>query len=128
MFSLCAGLIYAITSSSIRRQSACAAPRFPPVGRTVPNRAGHQVTAGYLKKIGPRTGAEFAVRIINVHPTLLPRHGGQGMYGRQGFDAGMTSASMARARRAWRTAPAQSLSVGKATVRSSASRSPSALL
>ncbi|MFE7740841.1 phosphoribosylglycinamide formyltransferase [Nocardia sp. NPDC057455] len=40
------------------------------------------VTAGYLKKIGPRTEAEFAARIINVHPALLPRHGGPGMYGR----------------------------------------------
>ncbi|MBF6220727.1 phosphoribosylglycinamide formyltransferase [Nocardia abscessus] len=40
------------------------------------------VTAGYLKKIGPRTRSEFATRIINVHPALLPRHGGPGMYGR----------------------------------------------
>jgi phosphoribosylglycinamide formyltransferase-1 len=40
------------------------------------------VTAGYLKKIGPRTEAEFTDRIINVHPALLPRHGGPGMYGR----------------------------------------------
>ncbi|MGW5379624.1 formyltransferase family protein [Nocardia sp. NPDC003999] len=39
------------------------------------------VTAGYLKKIGPRTRAEFSGRIINVHPALLPRHGGPGMYG-----------------------------------------------
>ncbi|MGK8503299.1 phosphoribosylglycinamide formyltransferase [Nocardia asiatica] len=39
------------------------------------------VTAGYLKKIGPRTRSEFATRIINVHPALLPRHGGPGMYG-----------------------------------------------
>jgi phosphoribosylglycinamide formyltransferase 1 len=39
------------------------------------------MTAGYLKKIGPRTEAEFADRIINVHPALLPRHGGPGMYG-----------------------------------------------
>lgn len=39
------------------------------------------VTAGYLKKVGPRTRAEFSGRIINVHPALLPRHGGPGMYG-----------------------------------------------
>ncbi|MGK8522580.1 phosphoribosylglycinamide formyltransferase [Nocardia asteroides] len=39
------------------------------------------VTAGYLKKIGPRTRSEFAGRIINIHPALLPRHGGPGLYG-----------------------------------------------
>ncbi|WP_301315693.1 phosphoribosylglycinamide formyltransferase [Nocardia amikacinitolerans] len=39
------------------------------------------VTAGYMKKLGPRTRREFDSRIINVHPALLPRHGGKGMYG-----------------------------------------------
>ncbi|UAK30920.1 phosphoribosylglycinamide formyltransferase [Nocardia asteroides] len=58
------------------------------------------VTAGYLKKIGPRTRSEFADRIINVHPALLPRHGGPGMYGehvhRAVLDAGdlLTGASV----------------------------------
>jgi phosphoribosylglycinamide formyltransferase 1 len=37
--------------------------------------------AGYMRKVGPRTLAAFDRRIINVHPALLPRHGGQGMYG-----------------------------------------------
>jgi phosphoribosylglycinamide formyltransferase 1 len=40
------------------------------------------VLAGYMKKIGPRTLAAYQDRILNVHPALLPRHGGQGMYGR----------------------------------------------
>ncbi|WP_043183130.1 phosphoribosylglycinamide formyltransferase [Streptomyces sp. NRRL F-5123] len=39
------------------------------------------VTAGYMKKVGPRTLAAYAGRIVNVHPALLPRHGGPGMYG-----------------------------------------------
>jgi phosphoribosylglycinamide formyltransferase-1 len=39
------------------------------------------VTAGYMKKIGPRTLAAYEGRIINIHPALLPRHGGPGMYG-----------------------------------------------
>jgi phosphoribosylglycinamide formyltransferase 1 len=39
------------------------------------------VTAGYMKKIGPMTLAAFQQRIINIHPSLLPRHGGPGMYG-----------------------------------------------
>jgi phosphoribosylglycinamide formyltransferase-1 len=39
------------------------------------------VLAGYMKKIGSKTLAAFKGRIINIHPSLLPRHGGQGMYG-----------------------------------------------
>ena len=36
---------------------------------------------GYLKKLGPRTLARFAGRVLNIHPALLPKYGGQGMYG-----------------------------------------------
>lgn len=39
------------------------------------------VLAGYLRKLGPRTLAAFRRRVINIHPALLPKHGGQGMYG-----------------------------------------------
>ncbi|EWM19480.1 phosphoribosylglycinamide formyltransferase [Kutzneria sp. 744] len=39
------------------------------------------VTAGYMKKLGPLTLARYAGQIINIHPSLLPRHGGPGMYG-----------------------------------------------
>lgn len=46
---------------------------------------GHQidlvVTAGYMKKLGPATLAAYQGRIVNIHPSLLPRHGGKGMYG-----------------------------------------------
>ncbi|WP_229739585.1 phosphoribosylglycinamide formyltransferase [Nocardia rhizosphaerihabitans] len=39
------------------------------------------VTAGYMKKLGPRTREQFAPRILNIHPALLPRFGGPGMHG-----------------------------------------------
>lgn len=39
------------------------------------------VLAGYMKKVGPATLGSFKGRIINTHPALLPRFGGQGMYG-----------------------------------------------
>lgn len=39
------------------------------------------VLAGYMKKIGPRLLSAYRNRIINIHPSLLPRHGGPGMYG-----------------------------------------------
>jgi phosphoribosylglycinamide formyltransferase-1 len=34
-----------------------------------------------MKKLGPLTLANFNNRIINIHPSLLPDYGGQGMYG-----------------------------------------------
>ena len=37
--------------------------------------------AGYMKKLGPKTLAHFRGRILNIHPALLPKHGGKGMYG-----------------------------------------------
>ena len=37
--------------------------------------------AGYMKKLGPVTLEAFRGRIVNTHPALLPKHGGQGMYG-----------------------------------------------
>jgi phosphoribosylglycinamide formyltransferase-1 len=39
------------------------------------------VTAGYMKRLGPQIMTAFRRRMINVHPALLPKFGGQGMYG-----------------------------------------------
>lgn len=38
--------------------------------------------AGYMKMLGPITLRLFKGRIINIHPSLLPKHGGRGMYGK----------------------------------------------
>jgi phosphoribosylglycinamide formyltransferase-1 len=45
------------------------------------------VLAGYMKKLGPRTLGAFDGRILNVHPALLPRFGGAGMYGARVHEA-----------------------------------------
>jgi phosphoribosylglycinamide formyltransferase-1 len=45
------------------------------------------VLSGYLRKLGPLTLAAFPGRILNIHPALLPRFGGQDMYGRQVHEA-----------------------------------------
>lgn len=37
--------------------------------------------AGYLKKLGTLILQTYKNRIFNIHPSLLPRHGGKGMYG-----------------------------------------------
>jgi phosphoribosylglycinamide formyltransferase-1 len=45
------------------------------------------VLAGYMRKLGPKTIAAFKHRILNVHPALLPKFGGQGMYGNHVYEA-----------------------------------------
>ncbi len=37
--------------------------------------------AGYLKQIPAELVQAFPERILNIHPALLPKYGGQGMYG-----------------------------------------------
>jgi phosphoribosylglycinamide formyltransferase-1 len=37
--------------------------------------------AGYMKKLGPTTLTAFHRRILNTHPSLLPKYGGKGYYG-----------------------------------------------
>lgn len=39
------------------------------------------ILAGYIEKIGPLVLKEFPQKIINVHPSLLPKYGGVNMYG-----------------------------------------------
>lgn len=52
------------------------------------------VLAGYMKKIGPLTLGRFSGAILNTHPSLLPRHGGQGMYGRRVHEAVLASGDL----------------------------------
>jgi len=37
--------------------------------------------AGYMKKLSPRVVKTFKYKIINIHPALLARFGGKGMFG-----------------------------------------------
>lgn len=39
------------------------------------------VLAGYMKMLDARIIRKFPKRIINIHPALLPKYGGKGMYG-----------------------------------------------
>jgi len=45
------------------------------------------VLSGYLRKLGPKTLAAFHGRVLNIHPALLPRFGGEGMFGRRVHEA-----------------------------------------
>ncbi|MDX2141916.1 MAG: phosphoribosylglycinamide formyltransferase [Rhodospirillaceae bacterium] len=49
------------------------------------------ILAGYMRKLGPKTLAAFSRRILNVHPALLPKFGGQGMYGKHVHEAVLKS-------------------------------------
>ena len=46
----------------------------------------HNVTlvilTNYFKKIGSKTIKAYPNKILNVHPSLLPKYGGKGMYGK----------------------------------------------
>ena len=37
--------------------------------------------AGYMRPLGPAVLDAYRRRILNIHPALLPNHGGHGMYG-----------------------------------------------
>jgi len=39
------------------------------------------VLAGYVKRLHPHMIQAYHNRIINIHPALLPKYGGEGMYG-----------------------------------------------
>ncbi len=39
------------------------------------------ILAGFMKKIGPKVLSEFEGKILNIHPSLLPKYGGKGFYG-----------------------------------------------
>jgi phosphoribosylglycinamide formyltransferase-1 len=43
--------------------------------------------AGYMKRLGPRTLTHYQGRIINTHPSLLPKYGGRGFYGSRVHEA-----------------------------------------
>ena len=47
--------------------------------------------AGYMKKLGPKTLSEYNGRILNIHPSLLPKFGGKGFYGMKVHNAVIAS-------------------------------------
>ncbi len=47
--------------------------------------------AGYMKRVPPAVVAAYRDRIINIHPALLPRFGGAGMFGMRVHEAVLAS-------------------------------------
>lgn len=93
-------------SGALRRAGAAGLPCFHLSGQTHPDPAyldaaicdalrshGAQVVclAGYMKLLGPKTLSAYRGHIVNIHPGLLPRHGGQGFYGSRVHEAVLAS-------------------------------------
>lgn len=49
------------------------------------------VLAGYMKRLSPLVISKYRRRIVNSHPSLLPKYGGKGMYGRRVHEAVIAS-------------------------------------
>ena len=52
------------------------------------------VLASYMQKVDALTLQASQGRIINTHPSLLPKHGGKGMYGRRVHQAVLDSGDL----------------------------------
>lgn len=55
------------------------------------HRIGLIVLAGFLLMVPAFLIERYPRRIVNIHPSLLPRHGGKGMYGRHVHEAVVAS-------------------------------------
>ncbi|MCX7696382.1 MAG: phosphoribosylglycinamide formyltransferase [Bacteroidales bacterium] len=51
------------------------------------NKVSHIVLAGFLIRVPESIIQKFRNKIINIHPALLPKYGGKGMYGRYVHEA-----------------------------------------
>ena len=58
-----------------------------PVRELAANGITHIVLAGFLQMIPGAVLSAYPGRIINIHPSLLPKFGGKGMYGRHVHEA-----------------------------------------
>jgi len=45
------------------------------------------ILAGYMKRLGAVTLTAYRGRILNIHPALLPKFGGKGMFGKRVHEA-----------------------------------------
>jgi len=47
----------------------------------ISNQVNLVLLAGYMRKLGAQTLKHYQGRVLNIHPALLPKFGGEGMYG-----------------------------------------------
>jgi phosphoribosylglycinamide formyltransferase-1 len=51
------------------------------LSRLLESRVGYIALAGYLRMIPALVLRAFPQKVVNIHPALLPKYGGKGMYG-----------------------------------------------
>ncbi|HOK15490.1 MAG TPA: phosphoribosylglycinamide formyltransferase [Candidatus Kapabacteria bacterium] len=91
---LCAAISNNSQSGALERARKEGIPAFHVSEKTHPGKVGQQVIeifdkyqvntvvlAGYMKKLEPFVIDHFNGRVLNIHPALLPKFGGEGMYG-----------------------------------------------
>lgn len=49
------------------------------------------ILAGYMKLLGTKVINNYKNKVLNIHPALLPKYGGQGMYGMKVHEAVIAS-------------------------------------
>lgn len=52
------------------------------VEKCIEEKIDYIILAGFLRKIPTQLTRHFSDKMINIHPSLLPKYGGQGMYGK----------------------------------------------
>ena len=57
------------------------------LSRLIDRKIDYIALAGYLRLLPPEVIGHFRGRIVNIHPALLPKYGGQGMYGHHVHEA-----------------------------------------
>ena len=57
------------------------------------------VLAGYMRVLSPEVIEEFRDRIINIHPSLIPKYCGKGFYGKRVHKAVLEAGKRRAARR-----------------------------
>ena len=61
------------------------------LSKLIDNKIDYIALAGYLKLLPSVVVSHYCGRIANIHPALLPKYGGQGMYGRHVHEAVLTA-------------------------------------
>ena len=80
---------YAVPTEVIERKAFASEDLFQSALLQALQDAGIQLIclAGYLRHLGPEIIAAYRGRILNIHPALLPKYGGAGMYGHHVHEA-----------------------------------------
>ena len=70
-----------LESGAAGRARALGLPCYDSIYALLPYGVEWLVLCGYLRQLSPEMVALYRNRIVNIHPSLLPKYGGRGFYG-----------------------------------------------